>query len=299
MNRPATGTSGASTPSPGTWPLSGVRIVTDSTATILPGHAQALGIIVVPNRIIVDGRIFRDGLDLTAAQFYARFPASGQPVSTEPASAEDFFRTYQWLFGQGASAIISIHPSRRVSQVVSHAAAARDALLPAPIEVIDSQLVGVGMWPAVIQAARLAADGASAQAVHERAMAVLARARLYTLLESLDFLRQGGRNPRAIHLFGRVADAFPILTYQAGDAVPVDTVRGRRRALQRMCELALGQGTIESLLVCGTSVEWSAQMESMLSRYYHGPIENTWLSPTIGAHTGPSVSIGVVLHAVP
>lgn len=271
-----------------------VRVVTDSTATILPSHAQALGIVVVPNRILLEGRVYRDAIDLTAAQFYMRFPRVGLAVATAPASAEDFYSTYQWAFARGATAIVSIHASRRVSQVFSNALAARDALAPTVIDVIDSHLLGVGMWPAVVRAARLANMGASPQAVHEQVVAVLARTRLYTLLESLDYVRRGGRSPRAVRLFGRVMNAYPILSYQDGEAVPVESVRTLRRGLQRLRELALGQGAIESLLVCGTSAEWIAQMEAVLTEEYHGPIEKTWLSPTVGVHTGPSIAIGIV-----
>lgn len=271
-----------------------VRVVTDSTATILPSHAQAIGVVVVPNRILLEGRVYRDAIDLTAAEFYAQFSRVGPAVTTAPASAEDFYSVYQWAFAQGATAIVSIHPSRRVSQVFANASAARDALAPAVIDVIDSQLVGVGMWPAVVRAAQLASKGAPPQAVHEQAVAVLARTQLYTLLESLDYLRRGGRSPRAVHLFGRMMNAHPILSYKDGEAIPVESVRTLRRGLQRMRELALGQGAIESLLVCGTSAEWITQMEAVLTEQYHGPLEKTWLSPTMGVHTGPSVAIGIV-----
>ncbi len=280
-------------------PPARVCVVTDSTATILPSHAQALRILVVPNRIVLDGRVYRDAVDLTAAQFYAWFPRAGSSVETAPASMEDFVSAYQWAFTQGATAIVSIHASQRVSQVFSHAMAARDALAPAMIDVIDSQLIGVGMWPAVVRAAQVARQGAPLQVVHDEAVAVLARTRLYSLLESADFLRRGGRSPRAVRLLGRMMSASPILTYQDGEAVPVDVVRTRRRGLLRMRELALGHGAIESLLICGTSVEWIAQMEAVLAEQYHGSVEKTWLSPTIGVHTGPSVSIGIVQAHAP
>jgi DegV family protein with EDD domain len=261
---------------------------------MLSSHAQALGILVVPNRIVLAQRIYRDGVDLTAAQFYANFSQIGHVVSTEPASTEDFASTYQWAFAHGAAAVVSIHASRRVSQVFAHAVAARDALAPALIDVIDSELLGVGMWPAVVRAAQLARTGGSLQAIHAHVVAVLARTRLYSVLESLDYLRRGGRSARAVRLLGRVRDAFPILTYEGGEAVPVDTVRTRRRALQRMRELALGQGQLEEVLVAGTSIEWIGQMEAALAEHYRGAIQKTWQSPTIGVHTGPSVSIGVV-----
>jgi DegV family protein with EDD domain len=249
----------------------------------------------VPNRILLEGRVYRDGIDINAAEFYHRFPLIGRSVITEPASTEDLISAYQWAFTQGATAVVSIHASRRVSMVYTHALAAREALAPAPIDVIDSQFVGVGMWPAVIRAARLASMGASPQVIQEGVAAVLTCTRLYALLESLDYVRRGGRSPRAVAFFGRAFNAYPILSYQNGEAVPAASVRTRPRALQRMCQLAFGEGAVEELLVCGTSIEWTAQMEAALAQQYHGPIQKTWLSPTIGAHTGPSVSIGVVL----
>lgn len=150
------------------------------------------------------------------------------------------------------------------------------------------------MWPAVVRAAKLASMWASPEAVHALVVAVLARTRLYSLLESLEYVRCGGRSARAVRLFGQVMNAYPILTYQGGEAVPVESVRTLRRGLQRMGELALRQGAVESLLVCGTSAEWMAQTEAVLTEMYHGPLEKSWLSPTLGVHTGPSVGIGVV-----
>lgn len=271
-----------------------VCIVTDSTATILPSHAQDLGILVVPNRIVLDGQVYRDAVDIRAAQFYARFPRIAASASTEPATAEDLYTTYQWALAHGATSIVSIHPSQLVSQVYTHAAAARDAMTSDVIDVIDSKLVGVGMWPAVVSAATLARRGASMQAVHEHVMGVLARTWLYTVLETVDFLRRGGRTPLSAQVLGRLQNSLPILTYKDGIAVPIESVRTRREGLQRLRALALRHAPIESLLVCGTSVEWIAQMEAMLSEQSYGRVEKTWLSPTVGIHTGPSIAVGVV-----
>ncbi len=271
-----------------------ICIVTDSSATILPSHAQDLGIVVVPNRIVLDGRVYRDAVDLTAAQFYARFPRMAADAATKAASAKDFTATYQWVLTQGATGIVSIHPSQRVSQVYGHAVAARDAAALDVIDVIDSQLVGVGMWPAVVSAAKLARQGASLQVVHAHVMAVLSRTWLYTVLESVDFLRRGGRTPLVVQVLGRASNSYPILTYQEGTAVPIESVRTRREGLLRLRALALGHAPIESLLVCGTSVEWIAQMEAVMSAQFYGRVEKTWLSPTVGIHTGPSVAVGVV-----
>ncbi len=214
-------------------PLAKVRIVTDSASDILPNHAQAIGVRMVPNRIVLDGYVLRDGIDITASQFYAYLPRARRAPYTEPASPADFYSAYYAAFQEGATAVVSIHVSSRLSQVVRHALAARDALAPAPIDVIDSLQLGIGMWPAVIEASRLAHLGASARDVHDRVVSLLARTRAYVMVESLEPLRRSGRIGRVQELVGTFIDAHPILTLDHGEARLVETIRSRRRAVLR------------------------------------------------------------------
>lgn len=277
-----------------------VRIVTDSASDILPSHAQAIGILVVPNRIVLDGYILRDGIDITAAQFYARLPHARRPPHTEPASPDDFYRAYQTAFSQGATAIVSIHVSSSFSQVIRNAVAARDYLAPAPIDVIDSLQLGIGMWPAVIEASRVAHLGATAQDVHARVVSLLARTHVFVMVESLEPLRRSGRIGRVQGLVGALIDAHPILTLERGEARLVETVRSRRRAVLRLGELvrelAREAGAIETLLICGTSIESIAEMEALLAKQYAGTIRKTWLGPTIGANLGPAIAVALVIR---
>ncbi len=88
--------------------------------------------------------------------------------------------------------------------------------------------------------------------------------------------------------------AHPILTIEQGEIAPADTARPRDRAVRRMRELALDRGAVETLLLCGTSIESIAQMEAVLNEHYRGIIQKTWLGPTMGANLGPAVAIAVV-----
>ena len=288
-NRP----SSARDPSPSSG-LPRVRVVTDSASDILPSHAQAIGVAVVPSRIIMDGESFRDGVDITATQFYARLSRLRTPPHTEPAAPHEFYHTYQTAFSQGASVIISIHVSSHLSKLVQHARAARDSLAPNAIDVIDSQQAGIGMWPAVIRAAQLARMGAPAQVIHETTISILARTRMYALVESLEQLRRNGRIGRARELLGTMLDAHPIITIEQGEVTPIETVRPRARGLLRLRELVRDVGAIETLLVCGASIESIGQIETILAEQYRGPIQKTWLGPAIGANTGPCVAVAVV-----
>jgi len=272
-----------------------VRIVADSATDILPRHAQALGITVVPNQIVLDGWALRDGVDISPAEFFARLPHA-RSVSTTPASSRDFYYAYQTVFRQGATDILSIHVSSRVSQVVQNALAVQRFLAPAPIQVIDSLTAGIGMWPAVIGAAKLASTGAPIEEVSRATFALLARTRVYFLVESLEYLRRAGRIGRAQELLGTVLNAHPLLTIQDGEVAPVETVRPRGRALRRMRDLAFANGTPESLLICGSGIETIAELENVLAERYNGTIQKTWLGPTLGANTGPVLALAVVFR---
>jgi DegV family protein with EDD domain len=271
-----------------------VRIVTDSASDILPSHARAIGALVIPTRIVMDGAVFRDGIDLTTSEFYARLPRLKTPPSTEPASPQEFYQAYRTALDQGATAIVAIHVSSRLSKTVEHAMAATEYLPPNSIDVIDSLQVGIGIWPAVIRAAQLARLGAPAHVIRETASSVLARTRLYALVESLEQLRRNGRIGRAQALVGSMLDAHPIITVEQGEVTPVETVRPRARGLLRLRELVQEAGALETLLVCGTSIESIGQIEAVLAEQFQVPIQKTWLGPAIGANTGPCVAVAAV-----
>jgi len=104
-------------------------------------------------------------------------------------------------------------------------------------------------------------------------------------------------------LVGSLIDAHPILTLDQGEARLVETVRSRRRAVLRMGELAheleRSVGGVESLLICGTSIESIAEMETLLAAKYAGMIRKTWLGPTIGANLGPAIAFALVARDQP
>jgi DegV family protein with EDD domain len=272
-----------------------VRVITDSASDILPSHAQAIGVLVIPNRIVIDGAVLRDGIDITAAQYYAHLPRTRRPPSTQPAPVAEFQQAYLETLRHGA-AIVSIHISSKLSQVVQHAAAARDALAPAPIYVVDSLQLGIGMWPAVIEASRLAHQGAPVEEVHGRALTVLARTHAFVLVESLEPLRRSGRIGRMQEVLGTLVDAHPILTLNQGEAQLVETVRGRKQAVRRLRQVALSLGAVQTLLICGTSIEAIWEMESLLAEQYPGAVQKTWLGPSIGANLGSAIAVAAVVR---
>lgn len=270
-----------------------VRIVADSSTDIIPRHAQALGIVVVPNLVVLDGIVLRDGIDITAAQFFSRLPHLKGMPSTLPAAPHDFYAAYQTAFTHGASAVLSIHVSSHLSRVIQHAQIARDWLPQAPIQLLDSLQAGIGIWPAVTKAAKLANLGAPLDEVLAAATSTLVRTQLYFVVETLEYLRRGGRIGRARELLGSMMDAHPILTIHEGEVAPLATVRGFERALLHMRDIALARSP-ETILICASTIERISQMEHVLLQRYAGVIDKTWLGPTLGANAGPVTAVAVV-----
>jgi DegV family protein with EDD domain len=270
-----------------------VRIVADSSTDILPRHAQALGIVVVPNLVVMDGVALRDGVDITSAQFFSRLPYLRSMPSTLPAAPRDFYFAYQTAFHQGATAVLSIHVSSRLSQVIQHAQVAREQMPQAPIYLLDTLQAGIGIWPAVTKAAQLANRGAPIDEVYGAARSILMRTQLYFVVETLEYLRRGGRIGRARELLGTMMDAHPILTIRDGEVAPLANVRSFERALRYMRDVALAH-TPETVLICASTIERISQMERLLQQRYGDVIDKTWLGPTLGANAGPVTAVAVV-----
>jgi DegV family protein with EDD domain len=291
MSGPSSGSSGRyAVYQPG---ASRVRIVADSSTDILPRHAEALGIVVVPNLVVMDGEALRDGIDITSAQFFSRLPRLRSMPYTAPAAPRDFYYAYQAAFRQGATDVLSIHVSSRLSKVIQHAQAARERLPRAPIYLLDSRQAGIGIWPAVTKAAKLASMGAPIHEVYATASSILARTHIYFVVETLEYLRRGGRIGRARELLGTLMDAHPILTIRDGEVTPLENVRTFDRALLSMRDIALAQ-TPEAVLICASTIERIGQMEQLLYQRYDGVVDKTWLGPTLGANAGPVTAIAVV-----
>jgi DegV family protein with EDD domain len=262
---------------------------------MLPSHARALGILVVPNRVVLDGVAYRDGVDITAQQFFARLPRLKRMPYTTPAAPREFYDAYQLAFRQGATDVLSLHVSSTISNAFAHAKEAREKMPYASIQLFDTQQAGIGIWPALTQATLLANQGAPLDEVVDLARSVLARTRLFFVVETLEYLRRNGRVGRVRALLGTLMDAHPVLTIRQGEVVVLGTVQSFGRALQHMRDLALAEEA-ELVLISASSIGHVGRLESLLQGRYSGQIERTWSSPTIGANTGPAVGMAVVVR---
>ncbi|MCH8901352.1 MAG: DegV family protein [Chloroflexi bacterium] len=281
--------------------VSVVRVVTDSTADLSPEQAQELGITVVPMQVIFGEESFRDGIDLTSDEFFRRLKESDELPHTSQPSVGDFQETYERLAAE-TEQILSIHLSAGFSGTVDTARQAAQALIGrCSIEVIDSRTVSMAMGFAVIAAARAAREGAGLEACAEAARGTIQRGQLALALDTLEYLRRGGRIGRAQAFLGSVLRLKPILTIRDGGAHPLTRVRTRRKALDELLRLCLEQNdVVEAAVMHTTTPDDARHLAEEIERRCGIAVHIGRIGPVLSVHGGPgTIGIAVVLAEEP
>lgn len=279
-----------------------VAVVTDSTCDLPPEVVQELGITVVPLQVIFGEETFRDRIDLTSEEFFRRLRTTKELPRTSQPSTGEFLQVYERLAAT-TDRILSIHLSSRFSGTLETSRrAARELIGRAHIEVIDSETVSMLLGYAVIAAAKAARDGAGLETCAAAARSVLRRQRVAIALDTLEYLRRGGRIGRAQAFLGGLLNVKPILTIKNGEAHPLARVRTRRKALDEMLRLSTEQGAIiEAAVMHADSPDDARAVADEIARRCPGvPVSVGEIAPVIAVHGGPGlVGVAVVLAEEP
>ena len=283
-------------------PAKPVRVVTDSTVDLPPELAHEWEVTVVPLQVTFGEESFRDGVDLTSEEFFRRLPeAEEMPQSSQP-SVGEFQGVYEELAAT-TDHILSIHLSSRFSGTVEAARQGARALADrCQIEVIDSSTVSMAMGLAVLAAARTAREGGDLAACADAARSALRRLRLAVTVDTLEYLRRGGRIGRAAAFFGGILRIKPILTVRDGEAYPLGRVRTRQKALEEILRISLEDGAIVEAAVVHATAPDDAQFlaEEVARRFPDVTIHRGRFGPVLGVHGGPGlIGIAVVLAEEP
>jgi DegV family protein with EDD domain len=276
-----------------------VRVVTDSTADLPPEVVQELGITVVPLLVRFGDEEYRDGIDLSSEEFFQRLTTSPVLPTTSQPSVGDFQEAYRKLAAE-TDEIASIHISARVSGTCESALQARNSLGDSPrIEVVDSESASMGLGFQVIAAARAARDGASLEEVAAVTRSVGRRHHLLCMLETLEYLRRGGRIGRAQAFLGSVLNLKPLLTLRDGEVHPVARVRTRARALDQIFRYCMAYGDLEEVAVVHGTTPEDAEMLARRVRERLPDVTTCVrrLGPVLGVHGGPGIIGMVVVEA--
>jgi DegV family protein with EDD domain len=271
-------------------------LITDSTANIPAALVLKLGIHVLPLTVVWGKELYRDGVDITPSQLYARLRTAKDMPSTSQISPEEFLRFFAPLV-EANDSILGIFLSGNLSGTVDSAFQARAAFPDANIEILDSMSTVMALGFPVLAAARAILDGAELAEATAIARRTIKNSGVLFVVDTLDYLHRGGRIGGAAHLIGTALNMKPLLEVQDGRVAAVERIRTKAKAKDRMLEILRDRiGDRKPIRLSPLHVDAEAEgheFQATLDEQFH-PVENILIeaSPIIGIHVGPG-TIGV------
>jgi DegV family protein with EDD domain len=276
-----------------------VKIVTDSGADLPEELVKELGIAVLPIYVRFGEEVYRDRVSISEDEFYERLTHDPVHPSTTQPGPQDFLEVYQKLSAD-ADGIVSIHIAGKLSGTVNSALMAKDMLEGGcPVEVVDSEMLSMSLGLIVIAAAQMAKAGETMDKIVEWIKQAIPKTYLFFLLDTLEYLKRGGRIGKAKALLGSVLNVKPMLTMKDGELVPVGQARNRAKGMDRLFDYVKNAGDIEDLAVVynTTPDEAQALVERLGSVFDKEKIKISRVGPGLGVHGGPGAMLVAIRKA--
>jgi DegV family protein with EDD domain len=276
--------------------VSRIVVVTDSTASLPPKVAAERGVIVVPLQVVIGADLLDEGADGATPEMVAEALREFRPVSTSRPSPSVMLEVYERVAREGATEVVSIHLSGDMSGTFESAQlAAREASIP--VTAMDTRQVGIATGYAVLAAADALDEGATAAEAAEVARARAAATTSLFYVDTLEYLRRGGRIGAAAALFGGALAVKPLLTIEDGVVATQEKVRTATRALSRLEELAVLAADDQQVDVGVfhlASPDRAGQLTERLAQRLADNLSDreVWcgeLGAVLGAHVGPGM----------
>ena len=276
-----------------------IKVVTDSTADLPNQLIKELGITIVPVYVRFGDKVYRDRVDISEDEFYERLTHDPVHPSTVQPGPQDFLEAYQKL-SPDADGIISIHVSSKLSGTCNSALMAKGMLEGGcPVEVVDSETLSMSLGLIVIAAAQMAEAGEGLDKVVEAAKQAIPKVHLFALLDTLEYLKKGGRIGKVKALLGSVLSVKPMLATKDGELVPLSQVRTRAKGVDKLFDLVKDTADIQDLAVVHSTTPDEAQelAERIGSVFDRKRIRIARLGPGLGVHGGPGTLIVALREA--
>lgn len=281
--------------------MSRVAIVTDSASDMDPARAASLGISVVPLLVNFGDEAFSAGVDLSTEEFWKRMTAPETPFpKTAACSPGTVQQVYQRLFDEGYDGIVSIHVADTLSGTLKAAQVARASFPTRDIQVVDSMSASMGEGVLAELGVEMAAAGAGTSEI----ASTLTRRRddigVYLALETLEYLKRGGRISGAQAAIGTLLSVKPIIEIRDGKVETAERVRTRGKARERMVELLCAR-PMERLAVLHTTNAGVEEFRDQVVARVPGGIDPSdvtidTVGPSVGPHLGPGCVGAVALY---
>lgn len=280
--------------------MSRVAIFTDSASDMDPAEAASLGITVVPLLVSFGSESFKAGVDLSTAQFWDRMVAPDAPFpKTAASSPGEFKEAYEAAFAAGATAIVSVHVAGSLSGTIKSAQIARDMLPDREIHIVDS--LGASMAEGLLcrMGVEMAAEDRPASEIAETLEARAQDMLMYVALETLEYLKKGGRISGAQAAIGTLLSVKPIIMVRHGEVETADRVRTRSKARERLIEL-ITERPIERLSILHTvAPDVDAFRDEVLRRVPDldpAAVTVELVGASVGPHLGPGCVGAAVMY---
>lgn len=277
-----------------------IAVVTDSTAYLPAELSGTYDLTIVPLTVVINGWDGLEGLEISPAEVARALGTRRAAVSTSRPAPSQFAAEYRRLLDAGADGVVSVHLSAKLSGTFEAAQLAAAELGP-HVQVVDSGTAAMGLGFPALAAATAAAQGHDLQTVRRTAVEHAERVSTFFYVDTLEFLRRGGRIGAASALVGTALSVKPILHVLGGAVVVRDKVRTAGRALTRLVDLAVeaaGEGEADvAVHHLGTPDRASALVDAISMRL-GDRLRDCYLTEVgavVAAHTGPGLA-GVVVH---
>ncbi len=272
--------------------MPGIRVVTDSACDLPDAQLAELVVGLVPLRIRFGAEELVDREELSTKEFWARSASAATLPETSAPSPGAFHQEFERMAEQGASGVVCVTLSSRLSATIEAARQAAAELGDSfPVRIVDSLSVTLGEGLVVVEAAERAAAGAAIDEVAGAAEAAAGRIKVYGAIDTLDNLKKGGRIGGAAALVGSLLAIKPVIEVRAGVVEEESKQRTRARSLRYLVDKVAAAGPLSRLAVMGADAPDLDQLVGMLADIR--PARELLvgdIGPVIGTHCGPGAA---------
>ncbi len=270
-----------------------IGLVTDSVADIPANLLEKHKIEAVPAVIVIDGKGYLDGVDITRQEFYSRMPSFKSPATTAAIATGEFELRYEKLFSRGVEKIFSIHTASQLSGIYNAARIAAESFGD-KIQMVDSGQLSLGIGFQVLEAADAISEGASFDELSKMLSSIQKRIKLVAALDTLEYLRRSGRVSWAKARVAALLRLKPMIELSYGKVDNLGAVRTTRASNRELKKKLEKVGKIKRLAILHTNAEERAHqfLADFIPSLETEPLVVN-ITPVVGAHIGPK-GIGFV-----
>ena len=267
-----------------------IRIVTDSSCDLPQEIIQEHKITVIPLFINVGDQSYLDGINLSHQEFYEHLPGFKPAPKTAAPGPDVFGKAFEQLAVEGATEILSIHVSTKLSSIVDIARTAAKETTRLPVTVFDSRQLSLGTGFQVLAAGQAATEGRSLSEILSMLEEQIRRTHVFAALDTLEYLKRSGRMNFAISALGTLLQIKPFMKMYNGEPT-AERVRTRKGAMKRLVEMLREYGPYEKVALLHSHALQRAQefLQEVRGLLPEGDIWVEEITPVLGAHIGPGV----------